>query len=344
MPCAQTRQPSGRHDDSPGGARMPLPRGPCSASRHGCHRLARSLSPTCGAAMRARLSARPGRCWPPCWRWRPTPSSSGGSWGRAARAMPYAVFIAAGLFPWISLREALEGSASVLADHRWIRRSRVPTELLVARLVLASSTRAVVGLVVVYGFAVFTGHRPGFGWLWPILALAIQVVGTYGLGLMAAPLGTLLPDVRPTLVSLLTLLTFASPIVYPESLAHGAGPHAPPLQPVHAPPAPLPQPGRAAGSGGRPWPPPPPRWPGRSWRRCWARAHIGGCGGGRGTSCERRRCRRGPGRRQTFRGRARRGGGGSRRRVVRRGAGRRPGRRRRERIGQEHSPGRAPGA
>jgi lipopolysaccharide transport system permease protein len=141
--------------------------------------------------------------------------------GARTAGMPYAVFIAAGLFPWISLREALEGSASVLADHRWIRRSRVPTELLVARLVLASSTRAVVGLVVVYGFAVFAGHRPGLGWLWPILALAIQVVGTYGLGLMAAPLGTLLPDVRPTLVSLLTLLTFASPIVYPESLAHG---------------------------------------------------------------------------------------------------------------------------
>jgi lipopolysaccharide transport system permease protein len=141
--------------------------------------------------------------------------------GATSAGMPYAVLIASGLFPWISLREALEGSASVLADHRWIRRSRVPTELLVARLVLAASTRAVVGLVVVYGFAALAGRRPGFEWLWPIAALAIQLVGTYGLGLMAAPLGTLLPDVRPTLVSLLTLLTFASPIVYPESLAQG---------------------------------------------------------------------------------------------------------------------------
>jgi ABC-type polysaccharide/polyol phosphate export permease len=141
--------------------------------------------------------------------------------GRTA-GMPYAVLIASGLFPWISFREAIEGCASVLADHRWIRRSRVPAELLVARLVLASSVRALVGLAVVYGFAALAGRPPGLlAWLSPLLALGLQVLGTYGLGLLVAPLGTLLPDVRPTLMSLLTLLTFASPIVYPESLAQG---------------------------------------------------------------------------------------------------------------------------
>jgi homopolymeric O-antigen transport system permease protein len=142
----------------------------------------------------------------------------------AARAapMPYAVLIASGLFPWISLRESLEGSASVLADNRWIRRSRVPAELLVARLVLASSLRALVGLAVVMGFAVLSARNPGLlGWIAPLFAFALQIVGTYGLGLLVAPVGTLLPDSRPTLASLLTLLTFASPIVYPESLASG---------------------------------------------------------------------------------------------------------------------------
>jgi homopolymeric O-antigen transport system permease protein len=142
----------------------------------------------------------------------------------AARAapMPYAVLIASGLFPWISLRESLEGSASVLADHRWIRRSRVPAELLVARLVLASSLRALVGLAVVMGFAVLSGRTPGLvGWIAPLVAFTLQAIGTYGLGLWVAPVGTLFPDSRPTLASLLTLLTFASPIVYPESLATG---------------------------------------------------------------------------------------------------------------------------
>jgi lipopolysaccharide transport system permease protein len=142
----------------------------------------------------------------------------------AARSapIPYAVLIASGLFPWISMRESLEGSASVLADNRWIRRSRIPAELLVARLVLASALRALVGLAVVIGFAVWSARRPGLvGWIAPVVALALQVVGTYGLGLLMAPVGTLVPDSRPTLASLLTLLTFASPIVYPETMATG---------------------------------------------------------------------------------------------------------------------------
>jgi ABC-type polysaccharide/polyol phosphate export permease len=139
-----------------------------------------------------------------------------------AAPMPYAVLIASGLFPWIWLRESLEGSASVLADNRWIRRSRVPSELLVARLTLASSFRALVGLAVVIGFALVSARRPGLlGWIAPLIALMVQAIGTYGLGLLVAPVAPLLPDAKPTLASLLTLLTFASPIVYPESLASG---------------------------------------------------------------------------------------------------------------------------
>jgi ABC-type polysaccharide/polyol phosphate export permease len=137
--------------------------------------------------------------------------------------LPYAVLIASGLFPWASFREALESSASVLADNRWVRRSRVPVELLVARLVLTTLVRASVGLIAVYGFAVARATHPGvLDCLGPLAAIVVQTVLAYGLGLCVAPLATLLPDLKPTLVSVLTVLTFASPILYPESLAKGA--------------------------------------------------------------------------------------------------------------------------
>jgi ABC-type polysaccharide/polyol phosphate export permease len=136
--------------------------------------------------------------------------------------MPYAVLIASGLFPWISLREAVEGSATVLADNRWIRRSRVPAELLIARLVLTSAARGLIGLVVVLGYGIACGRRPGLlVWTLPLLGMVIQVILTFGLGRLVAPVATLVPDLRPTLVSLLTLLTFASPVLYPESVARG---------------------------------------------------------------------------------------------------------------------------
>jgi hypothetical protein len=46
--------------------------------------------------------------------------------------MPYAILIASGLFPWLWFRETIEGCSTVLSDNRWVRRSRVPSELLVA--------------------------------------------------------------------------------------------------------------------------------------------------------------------------------------------------------------------
>jgi ABC-type polysaccharide/polyol phosphate export permease len=138
--------------------------------------------------------------------------------GEGTPGLSYALFVASGLLPWASLREALEGSAGVLPDNRWVRRSRVPVELLVARQTVASASRACVGLVLVVGAALLRGGAPGFpGVLLPFAALVLQVAAAHGLGLALAPLGVLHPDLRPGLASALTLLTFASPILYPES-------------------------------------------------------------------------------------------------------------------------------
>ena len=109
-----------------------------------------------------------------------------------------AVQIASGLMPWMALREALEGSAAVLQEHRWIRRSRVPPQLLVARLVLVTSPRALVGLLVVALAVAASGAWPPLGnWLWPVAALVLQLMATYGLGLGLSPLATLYPDMVP---------------------------------------------------------------------------------------------------------------------------------------------------
>jgi lipopolysaccharide transport system permease protein len=132
--------------------------------------------------------------------------------------LSHALFIASGLLPWAALRESLETSASTLPDNRWIRRSRVPMELLVGRHVLVASARAAVALVLVLGVSAVSGRGGIASFAFPFLALALQVTACYGAGLAVAPLATLHPDLRPALSSALTLLTFASPILYPESL------------------------------------------------------------------------------------------------------------------------------
>ncbi len=130
----------------------------------------------------------------------------------------YAVFVASGLLPWAAFRESLESSASALPDNRWIRRSRVPMELLLARGALLSTVRVLVAVVLVLSVAGADGFVHGLaGSLLPLLAVGIQLTASYGASLAIAPLSTLHPDLRPVLGSVLTLLMFASPILYPES-------------------------------------------------------------------------------------------------------------------------------
>ena len=138
----------------------------------------------------------------------------------AAGAGPsYAIFVASGLLPWAAFREAVEGSATTLSENRWIRRSRVPVELLVGRHVLATAVRAAVGLVIVLAAALLTREPAAVLYAAPValLGLGLQLVLSYGLGIALAPLGALYPDLKPGLGSALTLLTFASPILFPES-------------------------------------------------------------------------------------------------------------------------------
>lgn len=136
--------------------------------------------------------------------------------------LTYALFIASGILPWSALREGLESSAASLPDNRWIRRSLVPMELLVARQVLVASVRGASGLLLVVLAAFAAGQAAGaLGILWPIAGLILQTAAVFGLGLIVAPLATLYPDLRPALATGLTALTFASPIVYPESLLTG---------------------------------------------------------------------------------------------------------------------------
>lgn len=137
-----------------------------------------------------------------------------------------ALFLASGILPWASLREGLEGSAAVLAENRWIKRSVVPVELLVARQVAAAVPRTALGFALMFLVALValpSGMSFGPGWVLPLIALALQTASVYGLGLGLAPLAALHPDLRPILTSSLTLLTFASPILYPETILGPAG-------------------------------------------------------------------------------------------------------------------------
>jgi ABC-2 type transport system permease protein/lipopolysaccharide transport system permease protein len=139
---------------------------------------------------------------------------------RVAGVEPYPLFLVCGLFPWIWLSSSLtEATVSLTANAGLIRRSVFPVELLPAVPVLANLVHLLLALPVVAGGLV-VGRLAG----WPVggwgaaalpLVVALELPLVAGAGLAFAALHAHFKDVRDLLVSLLTLLFFLTPILYP---------------------------------------------------------------------------------------------------------------------------------
>ena len=133
---------------------------------------------------------------------------------------PYPLFLVCGLFPWIWLSTALgEGTVSLVAQAALLRRSVFPVELLPAVPVLANLVQLLFALPVLAA-GLLVGRLQGApvgGWgaLAVPLVVALELPLVAGLTLGLAALHAHFKDVRDLLTSVLTLLFFLTPILYP---------------------------------------------------------------------------------------------------------------------------------
>ena len=128
-------------------------------------------------------------------------------------------FLMAGLLPWMAIHEGISRSASALTDNAAVVKKAVfPVDTLVASVVLAAVVAQLVGFVIFGAYVVFLGH---FSLVWILLAvpaLVLQVLLTYGIGCFAATVTAFVRDASHAIGILLTVVFFATPIVYPASL------------------------------------------------------------------------------------------------------------------------------
>ena len=139
---------------------------------------------------------------------------------RVGGADPYALFLICGLFPWIWFSTALgEGTLALVANANLIRRSVFPLELLPIVPVLSNLVQLLLALPVVAAGIVIAralGHDVGG---WGVVAVpfvvALELPFVAGCALALASLHAHFKDVRDLLTSVLTLLFFLSPVLYP---------------------------------------------------------------------------------------------------------------------------------
>jgi ABC-type polysaccharide/polyol phosphate export permease len=128
-------------------------------------------------------------------------------------------FLMAGLLPWMAVQEGISRSASALTDNAaMVKKMVFPIETLILSVVLAAVVNEVIGLAVYAVYVALVGHF-SIGWaLLAIPALLLQVLLTFGIGCIAATVTTFVRDAMQAITIALTVVFWATPIVYPGSL------------------------------------------------------------------------------------------------------------------------------
>ena len=135
---------------------------------------------------------------------------------------PYALFMFCGILPWTWFSSSLLESSNVLiAGGNLIKKVLFPAEILPVVTVLANMVHFFLGLPILGAFLLYYRHAPisvaEVAWF-PVV-IVVQLLLTLGLALIVSALTVHFRDIRDLLSNLVTFWFFATPIIYPMSLA-----------------------------------------------------------------------------------------------------------------------------
>jgi ABC-type polysaccharide/polyol phosphate export permease len=127
----------------------------------------------------------------------------------------YAVFVLAGMSPWLAIQDGLVNSASSMIRHSSIVKNVVfPLELLPTTAVVASLAPLAVSLVTLGTLLGASGHSVGPSLATLPLLIAVQLLFTLGFALFLAVMTVFLRDLQFMLPVLFQVVLLATPILY----------------------------------------------------------------------------------------------------------------------------------
>ncbi len=133
----------------------------------------------------------------------------------------YLVQLFAGLLPFLAFSDGLvNGSGAVLSNRAVLLNTVYPAELVPLRAVLSGHAVAALGLALVAGLAMATGHSLRGLVLLPVV-LVLQVMFVCGVAWPLALANLVLRDIQQVLTFLCTALMIISPIAFAPEAAPG---------------------------------------------------------------------------------------------------------------------------
>ncbi len=132
---------------------------------------------------------------------------------------PYFLFLVIGLLAWQWFSGALtETSRALIADARLVRSTNLPREIWVLRVVISKGIEYLLSLPVLVAFTAiyYLKGDTHLNWLMVLFPLAVVVEGVAltGLGLLLAPITSLVTDMQRVIRIVLRMLFYATPVIY----------------------------------------------------------------------------------------------------------------------------------
>jgi homopolymeric O-antigen transport system permease protein len=137
--------------------------------------------------------------------------------GEATQSFP--LFLFAGLLPWMGFSEGINrGTTCVVMNGELVKKHAFPGELLVAAVTLSAFIHEAIALAL---FVVVRSVQGGLVWQHlpaMLLGAVLQLLITYGLGLLLATAQVYLRDIQHGLGLVLQALFYLTPLIYPIAL------------------------------------------------------------------------------------------------------------------------------
>jgi len=134
-------------------------------------------------------------------------------------AIPYPLLTFVALVPWIFFQEATsEGVGSVVGNANLIRKIYFPREIFPLTTVVTKLVELGINMVILAGLMAYYGFIPTAAILWVPLLILYTVLASLSIALMGAALNVYYRDIASALPMLLSLMMYASPVIYPLAL------------------------------------------------------------------------------------------------------------------------------
>ncbi len=139
--------------------------------------------------------------------------------GIESGSIPYPILVFAALMPWTFFQEsASEGVTSVVSNAALIKKIYFPREIFPITSVLTKLVELGISFVILAGLMAWYGMVPSVHALWVPLIIVYTMLASLTIAFVGAAINVYYRDMGQALPVLLSLMMYASPVIYPLQL------------------------------------------------------------------------------------------------------------------------------